>query len=483
MELSKAEVRAVLRQFNPWWTGSAIPDLPHWRRPVFKKVFRWLEAPPSARALLLTGARRVGKTTLLLQLIQKLLSQGTPPSNILYLTLDHPILKLEGLDRLTRLWRESEPAADGPEFVLLDEVHAVRDWQVWIKHQVDFVKNRRIAATGSATPLLEEGQESGAGRWHEIEVAPLSFYEFLLITKRSRPKFNKVRSLVRLLSWSPADFARATTQVRELEPEFSEYLLRGGFPETAMIPTITLAQKLLREDIVDRILKRDMTALFQVRRVVELEQLFVYLCLHDSGIIDLTQIVKSLQLPKQTVSRFLSLLEAAHLIHTLRPHGYGKEILRGGSKIYLADAAIGPSVLLRGRDLLSSNAELGRAVETAVFMHMRNHYHSDGIQFSYWRGKKGAEVDFVAQAGAEMIAVEVKHRGSHTDLREMPGLVELCRTRTVHRAYVITRDADDVGRTDLPGPPPVPVLKIPAPLACYLLGASEAEGADGEEVE
>ena len=85
-----------------------------------------------------------------------------PPANILYATFDHPLLRLVGLD-IARLWREFEPAKEGPEYLFLDEIQITKDWQTWIKHQVDFGKQRRIAVTGSTTPLIRDGQESGVG--------------------------------------------------------------------------------------------------------------------------------------------------------------------------------------------------------------------------------------------------------------------------------------------------------------------------------
>ena len=77
--------------------------------------------------------------------------------------------------------------------------------------------------------------------------------------------------------------------------------------------SINLAQKLLREDIVDKVLKRDMTALFGVRRVLELEQVFLYLCLHDGGLLNLPELCSSLQLKRPTVGSFIELLESTHL--------------------------------------------------------------------------------------------------------------------------------------------------------------------------
>ena len=100
---SKSELMAVLRQYNPWWGGGRPVDLPNWRRAAFHEVFTWLDKPPAKRALLLSGARQVGKTTLLLQVIDALLARKVPPSTILYATFDHPLLKLVGLDSLLEL--------------------------------------------------------------------------------------------------------------------------------------------------------------------------------------------------------------------------------------------------------------------------------------------------------------------------------------------------------------------------------------------
>jgi hypothetical protein len=95
---SQTELFSVLRQYNPWWGGTRFPDLPLWRRAAFREIVNWAKEPPAGRALLLSGARQVGKTTLYLQAIDELLNQGVPPSNILYATFDHPLLKLIGLD-------------------------------------------------------------------------------------------------------------------------------------------------------------------------------------------------------------------------------------------------------------------------------------------------------------------------------------------------------------------------------------------------
>lgn len=433
--------------------------------------------------MLLSGARQVGKTTLFLQAIEVLLEQGVPPGNILYATFDHPLLKLIGLDGLLRLWREFEPARDGVEYLFLDEIQAAKDWQVWLKHQVDFEKRRRIAVTGSATPLRMEGQESGVGRWHTIRLATLSFFEYLQIRRDPVPALPHLKSLIAAFNQTPAWFARTGEESRPLTGLFHDYLLRGGFPQSAMFASIPMAQKLLREDIVDKVLKRDMTALFGVRRILELEQTFLYLCLHDGGLLDMQELCKNLEVKKPTVTNFIALLEATHLIYRLLPFGYGKEILRAKPKIYLADPAIAPSVLLKGKGLLEDAALLGQAVETAFFKHVFTRYYQHSISFSYWRdGKKGQEVDIIADAGGRLIPFEVKYRSQNVGPNELKGLIKFCRERKVNRGYVITKDAADFGALALMSGD-IKLLKIPAPLACYWLGRSELEAADNQEFE
>lgn len=477
MITSPQELMAVLRQYNPWWSGIHVADLPVWRRAAFREVDSWLRTPPTHRAILLSGARQVGKTTLLLQAVEGLLASGVPPQNILYATFDHPLLKLAGLDGMLKLWREFEPVAEGPEYLFLDEIQFTRDWQTWLKHQVDFEKRRRIAVTGSATPLVEEGQESGVGRWHTIKLATLSFFEYMQIKQLTVPSaLPEVASLAALFDWTTAQFARVSEAARPLVAHFHEYLLRGGFPQCALVPNVDLAQKLLREDIVDKVLKRDMTALFGVRRVLELEQTFLYLCLHDGGLLDMVDLSKNLEVKKPTAQNYITLLESTHLIHRLPPHGYGKEILRARYKVYLADAAIAPSVLLKGKAMIEDASALSRAVETAFFKHVFTRYYGVSVGFAYWRGRREEEVDIIADVNGRLVPFEVKYRHQHTGAGDIKGLTAFCMLKKTPRGYLITREMTDFGVLPIDDSPAgTRLLKIPAPLACYWLGASELQ--------
>jgi predicted AAA+ superfamily ATPase len=475
MKVSKNELMAILGQFNPWWRGENIPDLPTWKRTAHKEIFSWLENPPTHRALMISGARQVGKTTLILQLIDGLIKQTKiPPANILYATFDHPILKLAGMDAVLEAWREREPKQDGSEFIFLDEAQFIRDWGTWVKHQVDFFKQRQIVFTGSAMPLLQTDQESGVGRWHTIRLSTLSFYEYIQLKELDLPPLPKLHSLKEIFDWSSAEFYRVSEMAAPYVGHFNEYLVKGGFPQTSLLETITQSQRLLREDIIDKALKRDMTALFGVRRVLDLEQTFLYLCMHDSGLLDMMALCNNLSVKRPTAQNFIELLEAAHLIYRLPPFGYGKEVLRARYKIYLADAAIAPAVLLKGKSILEDPIALGVSAETTVFKHLFTRYYQQNVRFTYWRGKKDWEVDIIAEVEGQIIPFEVKYRTQHTTAQKnLQGMLDLCQQKNLDYAYVVTKSINDFGVEKNLQDVKTQILHLPAALLCYWLGEAE----------
>lgn len=475
MKVPEDELASVLAQFNPWWRGEGIADLPLWKRAAFHELHAWMADPPAPRAVMLSGARQIGKTTLMLQSINELLRAGVPAANILYATFDHPLLKLAGIDAVLEAWRGREPRAAGQEYIFLDEAQFIRGWGTWVKHQVDFRKDRRIAFTGSAMPLVEAEQESGVGRWHTVRLTTLSFYEYLQIKRLSLPELPALRSLRELFDWSPSAFVRAAELATAYVGHFHEYLVRGGFPQTAQVESFTQAQRLLREDIIDKVLKRDMTALFGVRRVLDLEHTFLYLCMHDGGLLDMADLCANLEVKRPTAQNFIELLEATHLIYRLPPFGYGKDVLRARFKIYLADAAIAPAVMLKGKAVIEDAAALGVATETAVFKHLYARYYAQSVRFTYWRGKKDHEVDLVAEVNGEVVPFEVKYRARHAGPRELRGLLELCQQKQLPRAYVITKSLDDFGLLPVLSQDhsAAQIMRIPAPLLCYWMGAME----------
>lgn len=280
-------------------------------------------------------------------------------------------------------------------------------------------------------------------------------------------------SLIDLYSWNERDFLHCAAAAEEYIGHFHEYLLRGGFPQTALVTNIEQAQRLVREDIVDKVLKRDMTAFYGVRRILDLESTFLYLCMHDGGLLDMKILCDNLGVKRPTAQSFIELLESVHLLNRLPPYGYGKDILRAKFKIYLADASISPAVLLKGKSLLEDAVALGAAVETTIFKHLVSRYYRQTIQFSYWKNRKHQEVDFIGNISNTLVPFEVKYRGQHTDMKDLCGIMSFMQEKNTHHGYVITKLLSDFGPLGSSSQYAQRIMKIPALLFCWWMGESE----------
>ena len=134
--LDRIEIISVLNGFNSWW--SARPHaVPPFRRLAFEACKSYLEDTTLRRAILLSGPRRVGKTTVLQQMAQALVKKGHDSKSILYLSLDHPLLKLLSLRGILSLYHESTYADGKPATLLLDEIQYAPEWETEIKLLLD----------------------------------------------------------------------------------------------------------------------------------------------------------------------------------------------------------------------------------------------------------------------------------------------------------------------------------------------------------
>ena len=224
----------------------------------------------------------------------------------------------------------------------------------------------------------------------------------------------------------------------------------------------------MREDIIDKIVKRDMTAFFGVRHVIDLESIFLFICMHYGTLIDMKTLCENLEIKRPTAQSYIEILEAAHLVTRLKPFGYGKDILRGKSKLYLNDASIAPAVLLKGKNILSDQQALGQCVETTLCKHLTKHMGAKKFLVSYWRSGKNHEVDFIASDGNRSIPFEVQYREQHTEKKDFLGLAEFFKEKNPDHGYIITKNSSDIGLT-----PWSKCIKIPAHLFCWWIGQNE----------
>lgn len=522
----ETQVLKILNAYNPWWKTGQIPSdyLKEMKRTAYYEAENIIESKSVRRFIVLSGARRVGKTTILYQLIQTLLENGINEKNILYLSLDNPILKFGTLDKIMDIYINNV-ANNGEIYIFMDEIQYATDWNNWLKVFYDQNKNWNIVATGSASPLIEKGiTESGVGRWITITVPTLSFYEYCKLIDQNQELdaenliegikkisedtrailnqkdidagkrkeiikeiFNNIieeqKNIEKINKEIPKDFsiknlekmkeeelAKIINLLEPMKKYFNRYLTIGGFPEFALSEDDKMAQRILREDIVDKVLKRDMPELFGIRNISTLEKVFLYLCFESSNIINYTSMSQDLEgVTLPTIQDYIKYLESANLIYISEQLNLnGTKLLKSKPKIYIADSALRNAVLMKD-DVLTDATEMGYIVETAVYRHMYTYIKNTTGNIGYYRdGKNDREIDIVTNSVKENIYVEVKYRENSIIKQDNP-IYE--KTDENDRLFVITKNIDDYSITELKNGKKI--VKIPAFAYLYLLGLEE----------
>lgn len=468
----------VLYSFNSWWVNGNVPrdSTKPVKRFAYFEAHKVLDHPTIRRSIILSGARRVGKTTILYQLIEGLLDSEVPAKNILYVSFDHPILKLFTMDEILEVYEENVSGTSEDLYFFFDEVHYTGQWDTWMKILYDHRKTCKIVATGSASPILvAQTAESGVGRWAVIKIPTLSFYEYCeLVGVSDKPVLPSKIKPTSLSHLPPKELEDIMRSLAVLQKYFHRYLLVGGFPEIALSDDIPFAQRVLREDVVDKVLKRDLTVLFNVRNVAELEKVFIYLCIHSSNLIAVDTIAKEIGVARATVSNYINLLEAANLIYVSNPVIVGgKKVLKTKPKVYIADAAIRNAVLMLD-DVLSDPNEMGIMVETTVYKHVAAFYYRQQTRVGYYRqAGSDKEIDVVVDWPTGKIFIEVKYRENIT-MSGKEAIIEMANQEGNNAAIVITKRTDDYGFLGIDTS--TPIIRIPAFAFLYLLGHAEKQG-------
>lgn len=478
---TKEGILKVLTAFNPWWkTGSISEKMAKtYKRFAFYEAMKWLNQKGLRRTVVLTGTRRVGKTTIQYQMIDNLLKSGVQPQKIVFISMDHPMLKLAGINDILECYHESiYPEQD--IYYFFDEVQYAQDWDKWLKTIYDMQPDTRVVATGSASPALMKGnQESGAGRWTVIQVPTMSFYEYCELLDLDRPQLPQSLKVTQMLHMTRPEQAGIMLQLSKVQNHFIRYLQVGGFPELALADNDLLAQQIMREDVVDKVLKRDLPSLYKIRNATELERIFLYLCNVSSEIVSIEAIAKELSgVSRPTVENYIQYLESANLIYQSWPVDMaGKKPLKASPKIYIADAAIRNAVLM-DESLLTDATEMGKIVETAVYKHVAAFYYQNNTSVGYYRGgRKGKEIDIVVdKPKAYNILIEVKYR-EDAPIKEDDAISVLCSGASA--AIIVSKSADDFGMRQASSGGEM--LCIPAFAFLYLLGYAEKHGYKGIE--
>ena len=469
---TKEGILKVLSAFNPWWKTSLVnPEfVKNYRRFAFYETQKFLNQDEIRRIIVLTGTRRVGKTTIQYQIIDELLKKGVSPQQIVFISLDHPMLKLSGINDILECYHENIYAKQDV-YYFFDEVQYATDWDQWLKTIYDTQPDTHVVATGSASPALIKGStESGAGRWKVIQVPTLSFYEYCALIGVELPILKSDIKLTSFGLMSDYNQKQLMFKLSSVQKHFTRYLQVGGFPELALASNDLMAEQIMREDVVDKVLKRDLPSLYNIRNSTELERIFLYLCNVSSDIVSIDAIARELQgVSRPTVENYIQYLESANLIYLSYPVEMGgKKVLKSSPKIYIADAAIRNAVLMDS-ELLSNSIELGKMVETSVFKHLIAFYYREATRVGYYRGERDKEIDIVVDyPKVQNILVEVKYR-EDAKISKEDAISKLAGESSA--SIIVTKRSDDFGIQKLANGQEL--IRLPAYAFLYLLGHAE----------
>lgn len=474
--ISKDALLKVLTSYNPWWkTGNINPKLSKtYKRFAYYESMKLLQMENLRRTVILTGTRRVGKTTIQYQMIETLLKKGVQPQKIVFISMDHPMLKLSAMNEILECYHENiYPNQD--VYYFFDEIQYAQDWDKWLKTIYDMQPDTRMVATGSASPVIIKGnQESGAGRWTVVHVPTMSFYEYCELIGVEKPQLPEDLKITPLLHKTQQERTAIMLQLSKVQNHFIRYLQVGGFPELALADNDIMAQQIMREDVVDKVLKRDLPSIYNIRNATELERIFIYLCNVSSEIVSIEAITKELSgVSRPTVENYIRYLESANLIYQSWPVDMSdKKVLKAKPKIYIADAAIRNAVLMDDT-VLTDPVEMGKIVETAVYKHVAAFYYQMATSVGYYRGgKKDKEIDIVVAChNNKKILIEVKYR-NEAPIPESSAIYTM--SEKAAAAIVVTKNPDDFGIHNTKNGKDL--IRIPAYAFLYLLGHAEKHG-------
>jgi uncharacterized protein len=466
LTISEDQVVERIKADNPWWES---PNQINRRisamrpRAYFDLLLNLIRQRSPKRALILMGPRRVGKTVMLWQAVEALIREGVSPSSLCYINIELPLYNGLGIDQLIRLaWKASGAKEDEPCFFFFDEIQYLREWEVHLKTAVDTYDKIKFVASGSAAAALRlKSNESGAGRFTDFMLPPLTFFEYLdLLGKTDLVTIDDSSATTR---FSPND-------ITVLNEQFLAYLNFGGYPEVIFSEEIQANPgRYIRNDIIDKVLLRDLPSLYGIQDIQELNSLFTSLAYNTGNEVSLEELSQNSGVAKNTIKRYIEYLEAAFLVKIVhRVDRSAKAFKRANFfKVYLTNPSMRSALFA---PLQPDDDLIGNLVETAVFSQW---FHSPDTRLHYARWSDG-EVDIVSVHGdmEPNWAVEVKWSDLFEEHpRKLKSLLLFCANHENCKVAVTTRTKSSIQKID-----GITIEFRPASLYCFLLGYNLIKG-------
>jgi len=354
-------------RFNPWWEEEISYTFVE-RKTYLLQMEQSMKRKDIA---ILTGLRRIGKTTLMKLFIEKLIkNHDIEPKRIFYISLDTYGLEHYSIMEIIDEYRKIHKLSFSEEiYLFLDEITYKENFQQELKNLYD-LGNVKIYASSSASSILKDKKAHLTGREKIIEILPLTFEEYLIFKEIKLRKSNS----------------------HLLDRYFEDYMQTGGIPEYVLTGDIAYIVELL-----DDIIYKDIIAAHGIRDKTIIRDYFRLLMERAGKQVSLNKISKILGIGVDTARRYLSYFEDTYLIYTLERCGKLNERLKAPKKIYAGDIGI--------KNIYTGFRDKGAAFENLVYLKIK---HKNPC-YIY---KNKIEIDFLIK---NKILIEVKYNSELTD--------------------------------------------------------------------
>lgn len=341
-------------------------------------------------AIVVTGPRQSGKTTLLKAIFGK----------------THQFISLE--DSNVRSRAQNDPRLFLEQYkppLILDEIQYVPELLSYIKTKIDnHRKPGQWLLTGSQHFGLMQGvSQSLAGRAAILSLLPFSYAERNGYGEKVLPPIEWFSQLSKKTQWRIPSIKASSSSITEV-------ILRGSYPEIVSHPQVD--RQLWCGSYIATYLERDVRNISTIGDLGQFER-FVKLCAIRTGqILNLSEMAKDIGLSFSTAKRWLSILEAGHIVYLLYPYykNIGKRLIKS-PKIYFCDTALATYFMgLHDKETLLGSSSFGTLFETWIVMDfLKRFLHAGQLPSLYYlKTRDGLEIDLVIEMGQALHCFEIK---------------------------------------------------------------------------
>lgn len=411
-------LKAIFKQIILDFQEKEIP-ISHTRDLAYKII--------PGKALALIGMRRTGKSTLLMQMAEKLLAQKTSVQNLVYINfVDERILYANSaqFSVLLEAYYELFPEKRGQELVhfFFDEIQEITGWEAFVDRLMRTEKCQVYLSGSSAKLLSTEIATTMRGRSLSYEVFPFSFREFL-----------RIRGI---------DFRKLTSRTQSfITKAFHEYLLKGGFPEVIDEEDESTRCKILQE-YYRSVLYRDLIDRHDVSSPKMLSAI-MHLLANQAGCLytinKTTQKLRSMghQANKMEVSQAVDWMNDAYFFYPVSY--YSESVAKQNTnpkKGYVIDTGMARALNL------GLSQDQGQCLENLVFMELRRKH----SKIFYLKDSNGHEIDFVYEEKGKprLVQVTVSLADEKTRKREMTPLLSVMKQYDMPEALILTMNEEEL---------------------------------------